>query len=131
TGLNFLREHVKPSVRMHYVYKEAGNVPNVIPDRASVWFWIRDSKRTGVKVVEERVFDIAKGAAMMAGVQHEMILMNGDYEILVNETGAKTLQANLELLDSISYTPEEFEFAKKIMKEAGLPYQGIKGKPNP
>jgi len=131
SGLNFLREHVKPSVRMHYVYKEAGNVPNVIPDKASVWFWLRDSKRSGVKLVEERVFDIAKGASLMAGVDHKMVLMNGDYEILVNETGAKTLQANLEMMDSISYTPDEFEFAKKIMKEAGLAYNGIKAKVNP
>ena len=131
TGLNFLREHVKPSVRIHYVYKEAGNVPNVIPDKASVWFWIRDSKRSGVQKVEERVFDIAKGASLMAGVEHKMVLMNGDYEILVNETGAKTLQANLEMMDSITYTPEEIEFARKIMKEAGLSYNGIKGKVNP
>lgn len=131
TGLNFLREHVKPTVRMHYVYKDAGNVPNVIPDHASVWFWIRDSKRSGVKVVEERVFDIAKGAALMAGVDYKMNLVTGDYEILVNETGAKALHANLEMMDSISYTPEEFVFAEKIMKEAGLPYKGIKGNVKP
>jgi metal-dependent amidase/aminoacylase/carboxypeptidase family protein len=38
-----MREHVKPSVRMHYVYKmEASS--NVIPEEASVWLWIRDSK---------------------------------------------------------------------------------------
>ena len=48
TGVNFLREHVKPTVRMHYVYKKAGEVPNVIPAEASVWIWIRDSKRSGV-----------------------------------------------------------------------------------
>lgn len=131
TGLNFLREHVKPSVRIHYVYKEAGNVPNVVPEKASVWFWIRDSKRLGVQKVEERVFDIAKGASLMAGVEHEMVLMSGDYEILVNETGAKILQANLEMMDSITYTPEELEFARKIMKEAGLPFHGIKGKVSP
>jgi aminobenzoyl-glutamate utilization protein B len=41
-GINFMREHVKPSARIHYVYKQAGNVPNVIPDVASVWIWIRD-----------------------------------------------------------------------------------------
>ena len=127
TGVNFLREHVKPSVRMHYVYKKAGNVPNVVPDEASVWIWIRDSKRSGVAVVEERVRKIAEGAALMAGVKSEMKLLSGDYEVLVNESGAKTMQANLELLDSISYTPEEFSFAKKIMQEYGKEYTGIKG----
>jgi aminobenzoyl-glutamate utilization protein B len=127
TGVNFLREHVKPSVRMHYVYQKAGNVPNVVPDEASVWIWIRDSKRSGIAVVEERVRKIAEGAALMAGVKSEMKLLMGDYEVLVNEKGAKTMQANLELLDSISYTPEEFSFAKKIMQEYGKEYMGIKG----
>ncbi|MFN5439280.1 MAG: amidohydrolase, partial [Bacteroidota bacterium] len=64
-GMNFMREHVKPSVRIHYVYKQAGNVPNVIPDEASVWIWIRDSKRSGVAEVEERMKEVARGAAQM------------------------------------------------------------------
>jgi len=131
TGINFLREHVKPSVRMHYVYKEAGNVPNVIPDKASVWLWIRDSRRKGVAAVEERVFDIAKGAALMAGVKQESRLLSGDYETLVNEEGARLLNSNLQLIDSIKYTPEEIEFGKKIMKEAGLEYAGFKSAPKP
>ncbi len=45
TGVNSLREHVKPSVRMHYVYTDAGQVPNVIPETSSVWLWIRDSSQ--------------------------------------------------------------------------------------
>jgi aminobenzoyl-glutamate utilization protein B len=129
TGVNFLREHVKPTSRMHYVYKKAGNVPNVVPDEASVWIWIRDSKRNGVAVVEERVRQIAEGAALMAGVKSNMKLLTGDYEVLVNETGAKTMQANLELLDTISYSTDEIEFAKKIMNEYGIEYAGLKGKP--
>ena len=131
TGINFLREHVKPSVRMHYVYKEAGNVPNVIPSKASVWIWMRDSKRKGVAVVEERVMEIAKGAALMAGVKHEAKLLSGDWETLVNETGARLLQSNLLLLDSISYSPEEIEFGKKIMNEAGLDYAGFRSAAKP
>jgi len=131
TGINFLREHVKPSVRMHYVYKEAGNVPNVIPDKASVWLWIRDSQRKGVAVVEERVMDIAKGAALMAGVKQHSKLLSGDYETLVNVNGAQLLHSNLQLIDSISYTAEEIEFGKKIMKEASLEYAGFKTAPKP
>jgi len=126
-GINFLREHVKPSVRMHYVYKEAGNVPNVIPDEASVWLWIRDSKRSGVAEVSERMKEIAKGAALMAGVQYEIKLNSGLYELLVNETGAKVLQKNMELVGPVTYTKEEKDFADKIMKEYGLEQKGISG----
>ncbi|MEP7374776.1 MAG: amidohydrolase [Chitinophagaceae bacterium] len=131
TGINFLREHVKPSVRMHYVYTEAGKIPNVIPDEASVWLWIRDSKRSGVAEVFERVNDIAKGAALMAGVQYEIELNNGLYELLINETGAKALQKNVELIGPISYTEEELNFADRIMKEYGLEAKGIDGKIKP
>lgn len=127
TGINFMREHVKPSVRMHYVYTKAGNVPNVIPAEASVWLWIRDSKRSGVAEVSERMKDIAKGAALMAGVEYEIKLNSGLYEILINETGAKALQANMELVGPIVYTKEELGFADKIMKEYGLEMKGISG----
>lgn len=127
TGINSLREHVKPSVRMHYVYTKAGQVPNVIPEEASVWLWIRDSKRSGVAEVAERMKDIAKGAALMAGVEYEVKLNSGLYEILVNQAGADVLQKNIEFVGPISYTEEEIEFANNIMKEYGLEAKGIDG----
>jgi aminobenzoyl-glutamate utilization protein B len=127
TGINSLREHVKPSVRMHYVYTKAGQVPNVIPEEASVWLWIRDSKRSGVAEVAERMKDIAKGAALMAGVEYEVKLNSGLYEILVNQAGADVLQKNIEFVGPISYTDDEIEFANNIMKEYGLEAKGIDG----
>lgn len=127
TGINSLREHVKPSVRMHYVYTKAGQVPNVIPEEASVWLWIRDSKRSGVAEVAERMKDIVKGAALMAGVEYEVKLNSGLYEILVNQAGADVLQKNIEFVGPISYTEEEIEFANNIMKEYGLEAKGIDG----
>ncbi|MEJ7588938.1 MAG: amidohydrolase, partial [Ferruginibacter sp.] len=130
-GINFLREHVKPSVRMHYVYSNAGKIPNVIPEEASVWIWIRDSKRKGVADVSERLKDIARGAALMAGVDYEIKLNNGLYEILVNEAGAKLLQRNLTLMAPIVYTKEEIAFADKIMIEYGLESKGINGNIKP
>lgn len=126
-GMNFLREHVKPSTRIHYVYKQAGKVPNVIPDEASVWIWIRDSKRSGVAEVEERMKEIAQGAAQMTRTQVSFFMENGLYELLVNETGAKVLQKNMEFVGPIIYTEEEKVFAEKIMKEYGMEPQGIAG----
>ena len=130
-GINFMREHVKPSVRMHYVYKNAGNVPNVIPEDASVWLWIRDSKRSGVAEVAERMKEIAKGAALMAGVDYEVKLQSGLYELLTNETGAKVLHNNMEFVGPITYSKEELNFADKIMKEYGLETKGINGAVKP
>ncbi len=126
-GINYLREHVHPSVRMHYVFKKAGEVPNVVPAEASVWLWIRDSKRTGVAAVEKRMREIAQGAATMAGVESSIKLLSGDYELLINETGAKALQANMEIVGPIIYTKEENDFANRIMKEYGVEAKGMKG----
>ena len=128
-GVNYYREHVRPSVRMHYVFKKAGDVPNVVPAEASVWIWLRDSKRSGVAVLEKRINDIAKGAAMMAGVESNIKLLSGDYDLMVNEAGAKALQANLETLGPIKYTQDEVDFANRIMKEYGngTEAKGLKG----
>ena len=126
-GINYLREHVHPSVRMHYVFKKAGDVPNVVPAEASVWIWLRDSKRSGVAVVEKRMREIAQGAATMAGVESSIRLLSGDYELLINETGAKALQANMEMIGPVTYTTEETDFANRIMKEYGVEPKGIKG----
>ena len=126
-GINYLREHVHPSVRMHYVFKKAGDVPNVVPAEASVWIWLRDSKRSGVAVVEKRMREIAQGAATMAGVQSSVKLMSGDYELLTNETGAKALHTNMEWVGPIIYTQQETDFANQIMKEYGDKPQGING----
>jgi len=131
TGINALREHVKPTVRMHYVYKDGGQVPNVVPEKASVWIWIRDSKRTGVAAVSERMKDIAKGAALMAGVEYNVKRNNGLYELLVNETGARALQENLEWIGPIEYSEEETAFANQIMEEYGLEPRGIDGEIRP
>lgn len=130
-GVNMLREHVRPSVRMHYVIQSGGDVPNVVPEYTKIWMWIRDSKRDGVEEVFARVKDIAKGAGLMAGVESKVTVQGGDYEILVNQKGAETLQRNVEALGPIVYTPEEVAFAKKIQEVSGGKQIGLDGSIHP
>ncbi|MCS6991403.1 MAG: amidohydrolase [Chitinophagales bacterium] len=130
-GMNYLREHVRPSARIHYVFRSAGKVPNVVPDEAVVWIWLRDSKRSGVAELEKRMKEIAQGAALMAGAEVSFQLNNGLYELLINEAGARVLQQNMELVGPITYTAEEIEFARQMMTEYGLPFQGIDGSIKP
>ncbi len=127
-GVNLLREHVKPTVRMHYAIMKGGDVPNVVPEYAKVWMWVRDSKRAGVEEVFARVKEIAKGAAEIAGVESKVTILSGDYELLVNKKGAEALQKNLEILGPIVYTPEEIAFAKKIQEVQGGEQTGLDGK---
>jgi aminobenzoyl-glutamate utilization protein B len=127
-GVNMLREHVRPSVRMHYTIMSGGDVPNVVPEYAKVWMWVRDSKREGIEVVFARVKEIAEGAAKIAGVESKVTILSGDYELLVNRTGAAALQKNLEILVPINYTTEEIAFAKKIQEVQGGEQTGLDGK---
>lgn len=130
-GINMLREHVKPSVRMHYTIVSGGDVPNVVPEYAKVWCWVRDWTRDGVEETFARVRDIAKGAALMAGVTSELTVLSGDYEMLVNETGAKLLHKNLTRLGPIKFTDAEQNFAKKIQRATGVEETGLKGEVKP
>lgn len=130
-GVNMLREHVRPSVRMHYVIQSGGDVPNVVPEYAKVWMWVRDSKRDGVEEVFARVKEIAEGAGLMAGVESKVGIQSGDYEILVNEKGAQTLQKNMEKLGPVTYTAEETLFAKKIQEVSGGAQIGLNGSISP
>jgi aminobenzoyl-glutamate utilization protein B len=126
-GVNMLREHVRPTVRMHYTIAAGGDVPNVVPEYAKIWMWVRDSKRSVVEDVFARVKEIATGAAIIAGVEAKVTVQTGDYEILVNRTGAGALQKNLEILGPVVYTTEEIAFAKKIQEVSGGEQTGPDG----
>lgn len=126
-AVNMMREHVKPTVRMHYVIRDGGDVPNVVPDHAAVWVWARDFTREGVDDVVGRLRKAAEGAALMAGVEARVTLQSGDYEILVNQAGARLLHANLSRLGPITYTPEEDAFARELQRAAGVEPTGSDG----
>jgi aminobenzoyl-glutamate utilization protein B len=126
-GINMLREHVKPTVRMHYVIQNGGDVPNVVPEYAKLWCWVRDSNRAGVEDVMNRVRKIAEGAALMAGVESKLTIQSGDYEMLVNMAGARLIHANFTWLGSIEYTAEEQEFARAIQRATGVEEKGLDG----
>ncbi|HMQ88358.1 MAG TPA: peptidase dimerization domain-containing protein, partial [Flavilitoribacter sp.] len=131
TGLNYLREHVKPSVRIHYQILKAGDVVNIVPDYANIWTRIRDARRTGMMEIYEKAQRIAKGAALMADVDYEIKLISGLHEVLVNRTGGTALHKNLQLLGPIEYTEAETAFAKGIQEATGKPQTGLNGTPGP
>ncbi|HKZ51771.1 MAG TPA: amidohydrolase [Candidatus Acidoferrales bacterium] len=131
TGLNMLREHVKPTVRIHYTILKGGDVPNVVPEYAKIWVWARDSNRAGVEDVMTRVRKIAEGAALMADVESKLTVQGGDYEMLVNMAGARLLHANLTWLGPIHYTEEEQEFARAIQRATSKEPKGLDGSIQP
>jgi aminobenzoyl-glutamate utilization protein B len=124
-GVNLMREHVRPTSRMHYTVTSAGDVPNVIPEYAKVWIWLRDWKRSEVEQLLARVRLLASGAAEMTETTAAVTVQGGNWEVLVNETGAKLLHANLLWLGPAVYTAEEQAFAKQIQRATGVPEVGM------
>lgn len=124
-GLNLLREHVKPTVRIHYVITQGGKVPNIVPEHAKLWLWVRDSTRQGVKDVVKRVEEIVKGAAIATSTSSKINYKGSYHEMLVNLTGSKVMQKNLQMIGSIAYRDEEVAFAKRIQKETDVEERGM------
>ncbi len=130
-GINSYREHIKPTVRIHYHIQDGGQVVNVVPDYSRIWVRVRDDTRAGMNEVYERVKAMAEGAAIMANVDYKINLVSGIYEVLVNRSGGAVIQKNLELLGPITYTAEETDFAKKIQEATGKPQIGLNSKIEP
>ena len=116
TGINYYREHVKPTVRIHYHIQDGGQVVNVVPDYSKLWVRVRDTKREGMMPVYERIKEMAEGAAIMADVDYKISLISGIFDVLVNRRGGEIMQSNLELLRPIEYTEDEIAFGKRIQQ---------------
>jgi aminobenzoyl-glutamate utilization protein B len=124
-GINLLREHVKPSVRIHYVITEGGKVPNVVPEYTKVWLWVRDSDREGVKEVVHKIEKIVEGSAIATGTTSKINYLGSYHEMLVNIRGSEVMQKNLEKIGPPTYTDEEVNYARRIQKEAGVEEKGM------
>ena len=130
-GINYYREHVRPTVRMHYHIQDGGQVVNVVPDYSRLWMRVRDTKRSGMMPVYKRAVEMAEGAAILANVEYKVSLISGIYEVLVNRSGGEIMQNNLELLGPITYTNDEISFGKKIQEVTGKEQLGMDSKINP
>ena len=130
-GINAYREHVKPSVRMHYHIQDAGKVVNVVPDYSKIWVRVRDINRDGMNEVYQRVKKMAEGAAILANVDYKVSLISGIHDLLPNREGGAVVQKNLEYLGDIQYSKDELDFAYKIQEAVGKPKLGIDGKIKP
>jgi aminobenzoyl-glutamate utilization protein B len=124
-GVNLMREHIRPTSRMHYTIVAGGDVPNVIPEYAKVWIWLRDWKRTEVEQLLARLRLVASGAAQMTETSATVTVQGGSWEMLVNETGARLLHANLLWLGPSVYTEQEQAFARQIQRATGVPEAGM------
>ena len=119
-GANYLREHVTSDVRIHYVYKEAGTAPNIVPDKAAVWYYVRAFSRPAIEDTYARLVKVAEGAAHMTETELEIEFLGGCYNTIPNETLAATAHECLEAIGPNQWTEEEQAFAKAMNEQSPM-----------
>jgi aminobenzoyl-glutamate utilization protein B len=125
-GLNYLREHMPPTARVHYVYLDAGLAPNIVPDTAKVWCYVREKDFKSVEELYERVSKIARGAALMSGTESRVELVTGVRNYRANLVGTKVLFEELKRVGPPRFSAGEVEFARAIQTAIGLEPAGMR-----
>ena len=117
---NMMREHVPSSTRIHYVITNGGKAPNIVPDFAEVYYYVRSPQRDVVMDVWSRLEKIAEGAAMGTGTRYESELIGGVYEVLPNQNLANVMGANLKSVGGYTLNASELAFAKQLQQTPGM-----------
>ncbi len=122
-GANYLREHVKPDTRIHYVITHGGDQPNVVPPEAEVWYYLRANKHYDVEDYFERLKKIAEGAALMTGTSWELQVDSDNHEVLPNRPLSELIYKNLEHIGPPKFTDEEKAFARAVQESGGMEHE--------
>ncbi len=122
---NMMHEHMEQDARMHYVITEGGLAPNVVPDFAEVFYYVRHPDPDDVEAIWARLENAARGAAQGTGTTVDWEVIHGNNPLLVNEPLAKMMDEKLRLVGGVTYTPEEEAFARGIYASFGDPEKKI------
>ncbi|MFZ8886709.1 MAG: amidohydrolase, partial [Steroidobacteraceae bacterium] len=118
---NMMREHVPQQSRIHYVITKGGNAPNVVPDFAEVFYYVRHPSAAGVEAIWSRLEDAARGAALGTGTQVDWEIIHGNNPLLINETLARVMDAKLREVGGIEYDETEQAYAERLYQTFDSP----------
>jgi aminobenzoyl-glutamate utilization protein B len=111
---NYMREHIPDRTRIHYVVTNGGKAPNVVPDFAEVYYYVRHADPKVVVSVMDRVRKAADGAALATETSVEFEQTGGVYNLLPNDVLGKVMHDALTQVGGITWTAEETAFAKTL-----------------
>ncbi len=122
---NYFREHLNLGHRLHYVIIAGGEAPNVVPDKASVWYFIRNSDER-VEEMFQKIVNCAKAAALATETElTEVRVLSAVHQRHANKALAELFQRNIELVGMPRWDEEEEAFAKALQKELGVEERGM------
>lgn len=128
---NYLREHLNPAHRLHYIILEGGQAPNVVPDRASVWYYVRNTDAE-LEAMFERVVNCARAAALATGTElAEVRVLSATHQFHGNRALAGSFRRTSKLAGMPAWDKEEEEFALALQQELKSEEKGLKREVNP
>lgn len=128
---NYFREHLNLGHRLHYVIIAGGEAPNVVPDKASVWYYIRNSDER-VEEMFQKIVNCAKAAALATETElAEVRILSAVHQRHANKALAELFQRNIELVGLPEWSEEEEAFARALQKELGVEERGMPKKISP
>jgi aminobenzoyl-glutamate utilization protein B len=127
-GWNYKREHLHPLKRSHSVITDGGDQPNVVPSKASIWYYFRDVKYDGIMEMYAQANDIAKGAALMTGTTMTSKVLGTAWPRHFNKVIAEKMYQNILKVGLPEWDEKDQTLAKAIQKELGSKEEGMQTK---
>ena len=122
-GWNMRREHLRPEQRSHYVITDGGDQPNVVPSRASVWYYFREQDFDRIAKNYEIGNVMADAAAMMTGTSVTRRIIGAAAPRHFNRPIAEAAYANIQAVGLPKWSADEQAFAKLVQKNVGAEKQ--------
>lgn len=115
-AVEFMREHVPESTRIHYVVSNGGSAPNVVPEFAELFLYARNPSMPVLDGIWERIVKCAQAGALASDTRMEMELIDSSYNVLPNDALATLVDRNMHLVGGVTYTADEQAFAERLRK---------------
>jgi aminobenzoyl-glutamate utilization protein B len=125
---NFRREHLRPEHRSHYVITEGGDQPNVVPQRATVWYFFRELDYTHIKELFDIGNRIADGAAMQTDTTVSRRVVGSAWPDHFNKVIAQAQQKNIEMVGMPEWSEADQTLARALQKDIGAKVEGLRMK---
>ena len=129
-GWNARREHLHPLQRSHYIISDGGDQPNVVPQTASVWYYIREMTTENILENYEKLNKTAEGAALMTDTTVSHRVVGGAWPRFFNKPIAEAVDKNIQAVGMPKWDAKDQQFAKAVQKLANTEQTGLKTEPN-
>jgi len=125
-GWNYRREHLRTEQRSHYVIKDGGDQPNVVPTTARVWYFFRETDYAKVMEMFETAKQMAQGAALMTSTTLEPVRVLGSAWVPhFSKPVAEAMYANIKRVGLPTWSAEDQQLAKAVQKLLARPERGL------